>query len=415
MTHSKFTIRAAALFGALLIGSAALAVGGAPAKVIRQARTLTVCADPDNLPLSHAAGQPQGYDLEMAADIARSLGAELKVHWYASEFIGRVYRQLAAGNCDFFVGAPTDKRLDAQNPQVTLSRPYLNTGFVVVVAPQVTATTLAELKGKRIGVQMNTLADFQVFDMGHDRGLYPRQKAIFKALEKGELEAAVMWGPVFGWMARNEPGARLRVLADARPEFAFPLAVAVRSSEPELLAEVNQAIAEMGKSGRRGEILARYGFPTVHSMPASVRPAGGKPPVAKAQPAGTKARQWQARAGAVAVSVRLHFVVGGSQAGAMLAQQTSVAPGSSGSVAQEVLAEKGRSIYNGSCQKCHGRNLVSGGMVPDLRRFEGNESDFVAVVKAGRPPTAMPPWGNVYSDTEIKSIWAYVQSVGKAD
>jgi glutamine transport system substrate-binding protein len=332
MTYLKLFARVAAALGALLVGSATQAVGGpVAASAAKEARSLTVCADPDSLPLSSSAGQPAGYDLEFAEEIARNLGAQLKVHWYASEYIGRVYRQLVAGNCDFFVGAPTDKRVEGANPQVVLSRPYLTAGFVVVVGPQVTAKTLDELKGRRIGVQMNTMADFQVFELGFDRGLYHRQKDIFKALESGEVQAAVMWGPVFGWLAKNQPAAKLRVLADARAEFAFPLAVAVRKDDPELLAEINRAIEGLGKSGRRDEILARYGFPAVFATPVSARPAVGDRTAARVGPATTAAaKRGLTHGGAVAITVPLHFVVGGARPASAETQPTAMPSSSPG-------------------------------------------------------------------------------------
>ena len=48
----------------------------------------------------------------------------------------------------------------------------------------------------------------------------------------------------------------------------------------------------------------------------------------------------------------------------------------------------------------------------DLRTFPHGEHDrFVTSVKRGK--NSMPPWGDLFTDEQIESLWAYVVSGGK--
>jgi polar amino acid transport system substrate-binding protein len=349
---------------ALLFGVPAAPVAAATLDQIRATGMITVCADPANLPLSDAGLNPPGYDLEIADEIAKSLGAKLRYNWFVTAYLARVLRELYEEKCDFMIGLPTDQRLEGASPRIALSKPYLTTGFVTVVATDVQASGLNDLKGKRIGVEMHSVADFRLFGLGHERSLYPNQAALFKALVDREVSAAVMWAPMVGWSLKQQRSVQVKVLPEGRAELSFPLAVAVRKDEPELLSAINEAIDGLILSGRRDQILTNYNFPgfmlrTKSSMVVAAADAPTTPNAATAQEP----------------------------------------------------RKKGYSLYHQACAKCHGRSVISGGIVPDLRRFNGSDEDFFAIVKNGRPGTAMSAWKDLLSDEEIRDIQEYVKSV----
>jgi quinohemoprotein ethanol dehydrogenase len=72
---------------------------------------------------------------------------------------------------------------------------------------------------------------------------------------------------------------------------------------------------------------------------------------------------------------------------------------------------KGRILYDQACYKCHGPGAISGGTIPDLRRFKGNDDEFLSTVREGRVPRGMPSWKPFLSDDEIRAIRAFVKSV----
>lgn len=228
---------------------------------VRATGTIKVCADPSNLPMSQADPNPAGYDLEIAAEIAKTLGVKLEYYWFATNYGRRAIKQLVDGKCDFFMGLPSDKTFEEATPSVALSKPYYSAGFSLLVRKQSKAKGLEDFAGKQIGVEMMTVADFFLFHEGYARGLYRNQKEIFEAVSKGEVAAGLMWAPVAGWLAKNSPNSDMQILPASRPELIFPLAIGVRTEDQDLKLGIDNAIDEINRSGKGTEILERFGVP----------------------------------------------------------------------------------------------------------------------------------------------------------
>lgn len=78
--------------------------------------------------------------------------------------------------------------------------------------------------------------------------------------------------------------------------------------------------------------------------------------------------------------------------------------------------EIGASGYNQNCARCHGIQMISGGLSPDLRKLElGQEGDdvFSMRVQGGaitNGVTKMPPFAGVISQEGLWAIRAYIES-----
>jgi mono/diheme cytochrome c family protein len=72
--------------------------------------------------------------------------------------------------------------------------------------------------------------------------------------------------------------------------------------------------------------------------------------------------------------------------------------------------DDGRLIYDDFCATCHGRDMVSAGVVAfDLRKFPKDDAErFRNSVLNGKAP-AMPAWRDKISLEEISLLWAYVR------
>jgi mono/diheme cytochrome c family protein len=230
------------------------------------------------------------------------------------------------------------------------------------------------------------VADFVLFRQGITRHLYRRQQEIFNAMASGEIDAALMWGPFAGWYAKRNPQAGLRVVNDSRPEMTFSLAVGVRKGDRELREAIDRSLDALRSNGRLGAILARYGVPVLDvpkrhaSRPVLLAANDVRDPGATVSD----------------LEPPLLLAMGGSSPGAPDAPPAAL---------------KGRTLYEQACYKCHGPGAISGGTIPDLRRFKGSEADFLATVREGRVPRGMPAWKEFLSDEEIRSIRAFVKSV----
>jgi cytochrome c-550 PedF len=86
--------------------------------------------------------------------------------------------------------------------------------------------------------------------------------------------------------------------------------------------------------------------------------------------------------------------------------------------AKEKSLEIGASGYNQNCARCHGLQVISGGIAPDLRYLElGKTGDewFIQRIRNGaRKPdgsTMMPAFEGVFKQEAMWAIRTYIESV----
>jgi len=79
------------------------------------------------------------------------------------------------------------------------------------------------------------------------------------------------------------------------------------------------------------------------------------------------------------------------------------------------LADKGAKLYS-SCRACHGRNVISGGMAPDLRAspIPLEQSVFTEVVRNGAKKNMGMPVFPDLSDEELRSLMHYIRQRARA-
>lgn len=226
---------------------------------ILEAGVIRVCADPDNLPFSNQGLAPAGYELEIAGKIAEGLGIRLDYMWFHTGYGKRALRQLQEGRCDFFMGLPT--AMAASLPRLALSRPYYVTGFAPVVRPGPGRGQLSEFKDVKVGVEMITVADFQLFRQGYTRDLYRNQAEIFQALAAGKIDAGLMWYPTAAWLIKGKPEVGLVVLPDDNaPLPHYEIAIALRHDDENLRRSINEILGRLEAEGTIHQILQRYGL-----------------------------------------------------------------------------------------------------------------------------------------------------------
>jgi mxaJ protein len=266
-----------------VLGAVALAVAVAAAGDSGTAANppLRVCADPNNLPFSNRAGE--GFENRIAELLAADRHARLEYTWWPQRR-GFVRNTLAAGACDVVIGVPRD-----YEPAVT-TRPYYRSSYVFVTQRErglaLQSFDDPRLRELRIGVQMigddfnNTppahalsrrgitrnVVGFPVYgDYSHPSPL----AAIIGAVERGEVDAAVVWGPAAGYFARrSRTGLALMPVSPQSDSpalpFAFDISMAVRRGDAPRRAELDDFLAR-----RRADvdaILDSYGIPRVEGQ-----------------------------------------------------------------------------------------------------------------------------------------------------
>jgi mxaJ protein len=260
-------MRAAAfLLCALLLGSC-----GTP-------RALTACADPNNLPFSNRAGQ--GFENKLAAMIAADLHARLDYVWWAQRR-GYVRNTLGESKCDFWPGIASNVEM------VATSRPYYRSSYMFIsrASADLKGLTLDDprLRKLKIGVQMvgNDASNTPPAHALAERGIIANVRGymlygdyrrpnppseIVGAVERGDLDVALVWGPLAGFFAARSP-VPLRLepvtpwLADQQWPMQFDVSVGVQKDNQKLLKGIDQVLAR-----RKGEIrrlLATYRVPVI--------------------------------------------------------------------------------------------------------------------------------------------------------
>jgi len=82
----------------------------------------------------------------------------------------------------------------------------------------------------------------------------------------------------------------------------------------------------------------------------------------------------------------------------------------------ELAIKIGASAYNQNCARCHGLEVISGGLTPDLRKLnEGAVDDewFISRVRKGfkhNDVYKMPPFEDVLSQEAMWAIRSYVET-----
>jgi len=230
--------------------SLALVLAATPAT----ATELRVCAEPDNLPYSHADGS--GFENRIARVLAQELDITLSYTWHLQR---RAFVRKTAGMCEVFIGVPHEFE------RLVTTKPYYRSAYVLVARAPV--ASLAELKSVRIGVQLvgddlaatpggHALAMSGMVDNVVGFPVYgerPAAERIVAAIARGEIGAAVVWGPAVGHFAHAAKLA-LQPMA-APPELPVPLefAIAVGVRRGAQTRELRDAL-DRALEARKGEI-----------------------------------------------------------------------------------------------------------------------------------------------------------------
>ena len=239
-------------------------------------RELRVCADPNNLPFSNSRGE--GFENRIAELIARDMNAKVTYTWWAQRR-GFIRNTLNASKCDVVMGVPASFDMTA------VTEPYYRSTYVFLTRRDrniaVKSFDDPVLKKARIGVQLvgddgfNTppvhalgmrgirgnLKGYSLY--GDYRDPNPPSR-IVKAVANGEVDVAVVWGPLAGYFAKRE-GVQLDMVPVSpqidlpfMPE-VFDIAIGVRRNDKALRDELDRILDR--ERAAIGAILDQYGVP----------------------------------------------------------------------------------------------------------------------------------------------------------
>lgn len=281
------------IHGVVAMLSLVIAANAAPAEdePFQKPRALKVCDDPNNLPFSNDKGE--GFENRIAHMVARNLGLPLEVFYYPQRIniVRNTIRYKLPNEseyrCDLLTGVPSDFTA------VATTHPYFRSTYVLVYpkgrkidatnAEQFLALDKAVLSGLKIGVYERTPAvewmrKHNLLDqavpfrlLNADPGHYPG-KIINDELVHGKIDAALVWGPIGGYFAKQISSPELVVVplkSEPGVRMDFGVAMGVRQGEKAWLALIQQALDQSRVD--IFQLLEEYGIPRVDDKGELIR------------------------------------------------------------------------------------------------------------------------------------------------
>ena len=371
------------------LSSAALVLAASTASLATAAEPLRVCSDPDNLPFSKSEGADRGLYIDLAEMVGKRLGTTVEYVWWLSFNQRRALRNTMDG-CDAYFALPADAQYRVKG--VDKSNAFLNLSYAIVAPLGQTFTGLADLKGKRVGVMYGSPPQILLATReGYTWNTFRTHEQMFEALDKGEVDLALMWGPSAGFDNLKLFNSRWQVLPVRGDSLTGQVAVAVSKSKPGLKDQINQALQDL--QPEIAKLVVKYGFPTQAPIDLVLTT---KTPL---NPSSTvTAQKLSAKSGFVRVGMKE------TQKPEWLVANASLSP------------DEAKSVFNNKCSHCHGANGASPVQERDLRKLtirykdEWKDVAFTTITK-GRPDYGMPAWNGIIPDEEIKSLIDFLSTV----
>jgi quinoprotein dehydrogenase-associated probable ABC transporter substrate-binding protein len=270
------------LFFCLFLVMPMLGPGSAAAKTNYEARNqdfLTVCGDPNHLPFSNK--EMEGFENRIAKLIADDLKRTLRYHWWP-QTIGFVRNTLQIRLCDLVMGVTSVNEL-LQN-----TNPYYRSVYTLVYREDsgLDIHTLDDpaLKELRLGIVAGTppatlLTMYGLMDQARsyqrtvDTRLYSPATQAVEDVAAGNIDVAVIWGPIAGYAATRQK-TPLRVVplpakVDSVP-LAFNVSMGIRRRETDWKHQLNQELNKLAPQIE--EILLQYKIPLLDGNDRLIKP-----------------------------------------------------------------------------------------------------------------------------------------------
>jgi quinoprotein dehydrogenase-associated probable ABC transporter substrate-binding protein len=242
-------------------------------------KVLRVCADPRNLPFSNEAGE--GFENKLAEMLAQKLGKSLAYTYYPGA-TGFVRNTLNAHKCDVIMGYPQGDDL------VQPTNPYYRTAYVLIARKDagldgIESLEDPRLRGKKIGIIAGTppatnlavnglLPSIRSYPLVIDTRFDSSTDKMFKDLQAGGIDVAILWGPIGGYFAKqsNLPLDIVPLVNEkSGPRMAYRIGMGVRHSDQNWKRELNRFISE--NQAAINQLLASYGLPLLDEQDKPIR------------------------------------------------------------------------------------------------------------------------------------------------
>ncbi|MER8394261.1 substrate-binding domain-containing protein [Mesorhizobium sp. M1340] len=234
---------------------------------------LRVCADPSNMPFTDKNGQ--GFENKLAELVAKKTGRKSVAYTWFPTVVGFVRNTLGANRCDIIMGYAQGDEL-VQNTNA-----YYRSAYVLAYPKGngmegIETIEDPKLSGKRIGVVESTpptanmaanklLRTAKIYPLAVDTRVTPSMgEVMIKDMLAGKIDAAVLWGPMAGYYAR-ELGADITIVPLLKEKkgsrMSYRITMGVRPSDQEWKRTLNRVIRE--NQAEITKLLLGYNVPLI--------------------------------------------------------------------------------------------------------------------------------------------------------
>jgi len=236
-------------------------------------KSLTVCADPGNMPLSNQKGE--GFENKIAQVIGTALGTGVQYYWRPSIERGLMRTTLSEGDCDVWMNMASDTEGAA------VLAPLYRSTFVLAYRSDknIHVKNLDDpaLKKLRIGVFQvsairQALAEHHVIDntvihyLSHNADIQVNNQPSHQVQQviDGSLDVAAAWGPMAGYYKAVLHAPLILQptnLMEGDVPMEFDMTLAVPRGRPDVKAAIETALTQHKVEIQ--QILVDFGVPLV--------------------------------------------------------------------------------------------------------------------------------------------------------
>ncbi|HYG32124.1 MAG TPA: quinoprotein dehydrogenase-associated putative ABC transporter substrate-binding protein [Methylophilaceae bacterium] len=230
-----------------------------------------VCADMDNMPYSNRA--QEGFENKIAELIAKDLGKKLK-YQFSYDRQGFIRNTIKTGACDVIMGTTSDVDM------LMTSKPIYRSGYVFVTRKDsgynITDWDSPDLRKGIIGIvgqspptqplhDHDLMANARPYRLQRDLNKPPSE--MIDDLAKGDIDVAIIWGPLGGYYAKH---SSVPMVVTPIPEYEninakgkeyWNISLGVRHGDKARLAEIQEVLDRRHDDIMK--ILDEYGIPHV--------------------------------------------------------------------------------------------------------------------------------------------------------
>lgn len=199
----------------------------------------------------YSNGEIVGVDVDIAKEIAASMGKELVIKDIAFDSI---INEVKTGKADFDAAGISYNEERAKNVDFTIN--YSTSKQVVIVKNDSGITNIGDINGKKIAVQLGSIADTYVSSTYKDASVVRQKKylAAIEDLNTGKVDCVVMDLLPAEQILKTNSG--LKILDGALVEDSYGMIV--KKGNKELLNNINKVLEKLKNEGKIDEYIIKH-------------------------------------------------------------------------------------------------------------------------------------------------------------